>query len=71
MSPRKAEFRDGRKVRPARRKVALGKMNRRIVLEKTRTRFTDEIDSNGDFVLAKYERSYHATKGWRQRRVPL
>jgi len=69
MSPRAAAYNDlGKKIRPASRLKTLGRMNRRIVLEDTTAKpvFNSKL---GRSVIATYEHSYHATKGWRTRRV--
>lgn len=58
-----------KKVRPARRKTKLGALNRRHISEGEETRKTGEF-LNGRQVVARYEHTYHATEGWRSRRVP-
>jgi hypothetical protein len=65
--PRASSKSDGEKVRPMPRRT-VGHLNRRIIFETEEVLPTNEI-LQGKRIIGKYEHSYHATKGWRTRRV--
>jgi hypothetical protein len=66
--PCRAQFKDnGRKIAPASRRTTHGALNRRIIREVVTKEHTVTMSSQP--TKAEYEYSYHATKGWRRRRV--